>query len=186
MKVNNRSWYYLSRLCNGTHAESFWQTLNSTLEVMLTWKSIIKYILFFFSESYRYSVRVVACCLRVIKLRYWWRQVFFFFFFLVFIFIFPSFYYMFDWLKPFYTFSTVDMCKWYLSYKASFFHQGTVSKFRHWHLAHFKWKLNTLLFAYFIIRALIKLKKTTYCPILSRVSMQMWFILRTSRFCISW
>ena len=34
---------YFSRLYNGTYAESFWQTL--TLEVMLTWKSIIKYIL---------------------------------------------------------------------------------------------------------------------------------------------
>ena len=36
--------------------------------------------------------------------------------------------------------------------------KGTVAKFCHWHLAHFKWNLNKLLFTYFITRALIKSK----------------------------
>ena len=42
-------------------------------------------------------------------------------------------------------------------------------------------------YIFYTVRVLIKIKnKPTYYPILSRVLMQMWFILRPIRFCIRW
>ena len=42
-------------------------------------------------------------------------------------------------------------------------------------------------YIFYTVRVLIKIKnKPTYYPILSRVSMQMWYILKPIRFCIRW